>query len=54
MERSDAKFEVEGPRVSRGVRDSSLMVARRPKDSWEERRFLNWETSSSEAAAVPC
>lgn len=52
-ERSEAKSEVEGLRVWSGVRDSSLMVARRPK-SLEERRSLNWETSSWEAAVVPC
>lgn len=53
-ERSAAKSEVEGPIVWRGLRDSSLMVARRPKSVGEERRSLNWETSSSEAAVLPC
>ena len=40
----------EGVRMERGLRDSSAMVARRPKCSLPARRELNWETSSWDAA----
>lgn len=49
-ERSDAKSEVEGPRVLVGVRVSFSMVTRSPKSDSDETSVLNWEVSSSEAA----